>query len=128
MESHSLILNHEKYKLPLQIIELKNSFFVYIGNGSLKMENLILGFSCGGSSSNEPNSYKDCSYSTSILNEVDSTIGRDISERLSFEFKMPFYVSMNIEDGFLNFELRILLENSIKKFIHGIISKRENSK
>jgi hypothetical protein len=47
MKSHTIISQYENFKIPIQVITLKDSFFVYIGTSELNFENLIVSLSCG---------------------------------------------------------------------------------
>jgi hypothetical protein len=42
MKSHSITSKFENYQIPIQIIAMKDSFFVYIGTAELNFENLIV--------------------------------------------------------------------------------------
>jgi hypothetical protein len=42
MKSETIISQFECFKMPIQILTLKDSFFIYIGTADLRFENLIV--------------------------------------------------------------------------------------
>jgi hypothetical protein len=75
MENYAFVCKFETYQIPVQILKLKDSFFVYVGTPNMKFENLII------STFNNQDPVK--SNSCTILDDEYSEIGKGLAEKLS---------------------------------------------
>jgi hypothetical protein len=77
MESYSIISKYESYSIPIQIIKLKDSFFIYVGTSGFNFDNLII----SSFSSNEiPSKSANC---YTVFEDEYSEIGKSLSNKLS---------------------------------------------
>lgn len=145
MKSNNLELKYKNTNLPIQIISLSNSYFVYVGTNKLNFDNLTIGMYVRESSnsklefnsstlendkivnsddvlkSNEKEvNLKGFSCSSVILDDINSFYGKQISERLSYKLGCPIYLSFNIPDDYIDLELKIKLETGIYNFIKSL--------
>lgn len=73
MECYNFLYLWEDFKFPIQIFELQESFFIYIGKENLSFENLsVCNFITGESSSN----------SHTLIDEHYSDIGKSLASKL----------------------------------------------
>jgi len=85
METFNFVSKFEDYQIPIQIIKLKDSFFVYVGNSQFNFNNLIIS-SCFTGSNNNEHSVSSCT----ILDDEYSEIGKSLSEKLSMGRNLNF--------------------------------------
>lgn len=76
MESHSLEFEFHGTSLPVQVIKMSGSYFVYLGKSNFSFENLIVGFQ-----------HKDIHGGmnpciSTIFDDLTSEIGKNIVDRL----------------------------------------------
>mmetsp|Transcript_26416 Transcript_26416/g.27458 ORF Transcript_26416/g.27458 Transcript_26416/m.27458 type:complete len:138 (-) Transcript_26416:16-429(-) len=136
MKAYSLDLKYRESLLPVQVIQLKDSFFIYIGTQQLKLDNLTFGLYVNRNKSNAKentdkkqveetsklNSQDEgLSCSTLLLDNIYSENAKFISERLSKKFQSPIFLSLNIPDNYINLEFKVILESSLSNFLTSII-------
>lgn len=107
MKSHSLDLNYKNGVLPIQILELNKSFFVYVGTPDYRFDNLVMSIPFS----------KEESFSTVLFDDLDSENAKKISNRLSIKTALPVFVSLNIPDNFFTLEFGLVLETSLTKYL-----------
>ena len=72
MESYSFVSIYENYEIPVQLLKLKDSLFIYVGTKSMNFDNLSV------STYNNENS--SC---YTILDEEYSEVGKGLANKLS---------------------------------------------
>jgi hypothetical protein len=75
MENYAFVSRFETYQIPIQILKLKDSFFVYVGTPDMNFENLII------STFDKEDQLK--SNSCTVLDDEYSEIGKSFAEKLS---------------------------------------------
>jgi hypothetical protein len=146
MKSVSLELKYKNTELPIQIITLSNSYYVYVGTNKLNFDNLTIGMyvcesnenkldfnkvNTNKSEMNKDNNKNDektlndtsnagFSCSSSILDDINSFYAKQICERLSYKLGCPIYLSFNIPDEFVDLEMKIKLETGIYNYIKSL--------
>lgn len=72
MESYSFVSIYENYEILIQLLKLKDSLFIYVGQKSMSFENLSVSYS---------DKENTCCYT--ILDEEYSEIGKGLADKLS---------------------------------------------
>jgi hypothetical protein len=75
MKNYAFVSIFETFQIPIQIIKLKDSFFVYVGTPDMKFENLII------TSFSKEDQMNSNSYT--VLDDEYSEIGKSFAEKLS---------------------------------------------
>jgi hypothetical protein len=74
MESHNFFSQFDTVDIPIQIIKLKNSFFIYVGTPQLQFENLNVSI---------PSDEMSLANTISILDDEFSEVGKSLAYKLS---------------------------------------------
>ena len=77
METYNFISKYESYQIPIQIIKLKDSFFIYIGSPSMSFQNLSV------STFNKDAPVHESSNCYTIYDDEYSEVGKSLAKKLS---------------------------------------------
>ena len=109
MKSHSLDFKIKESLIPIQILEMNNSYYIYVGDNGLNFNNLVLSYRL-----------ENQSFSSNLYQEIYSETAKIIGERLSSKFSKPIFMSVNISDSLFDLELRVGLEQGLKNYISSL--------
>lgn len=98
MNSINFYSNIENINIPIQIITLNESFFIYIGSSEFLFDNLTVGIF---------DKTFNNAHVSSIYDEEYSEISKNLAHKLSTKFNCPIYLSFNIQDDLINFNNEI---------------------
>lgn len=128
MDSYSLELKFKETIVPIQIVVLNQSYFIYVGTTHLNFENLTIGMFSNSNKEQKPDFDNQTSdsfcCSSVILDDIYSNHGKELAERLSYKFNCPIYLSFNIPDEYITLELKIKIEASITNYLRDLNDKK----
>lgn len=95
MNSINFYSNFENITIPIQIITLNESYFIYIGTSEFLFDNLTVGVF---------NKNANQVHVSEIYDEEYSEISKNLAQKLSTRFKCPIYLSFNVSDDLISFK------------------------
>ena len=87
MKNQNYILSFSNYDIPLQVLTMKDSYYIYIGNSNMSFDNLVMSIPTLGYVA-----------SSDLIDDIPNSYSKIISQSLTQKLNKPIFLSMNIND------------------------------
>ena len=87
MKNQNYILNFSHNDIPLQVLSMKDSYYIYIGNSNMTFDNLVMSIPT-----------LDTIATSDLIDDIPNSYSKLLSQNLSQKLKKPIILSMNIVD------------------------------
>ena len=87
MKNQNYILNFSNNDIPLQVLSMKDSYYIYIGNSNMTFDNLLMYIPT-----------LDTIATSDLIDDIPNSYSKLFSQNLSQKLKKPIFLSMNIVD------------------------------
>ena len=87
MKNKNYILSFSNHDIPLQVLTMKDSYYMYIGNSNMSFDNLVMSIPTLGYVA-----------SSDLIDDIPNSYSKIISQSLTQKLNKPIFLSMNIND------------------------------
>jgi hypothetical protein len=87
MKNKNYILSFSNHDIPLQVLTMKDSYYIYIGNSNMSFDNLVMSIPTLGYVA-----------SSDLIDDIPNSYSKIISQSLTQKLNKPIFLSMNIND------------------------------
>ncbi len=87
MKNQNYILSFSNHDIPLQVLTMKDSYYIYIGNSNMSFDNLDMSIPTLGYVA-----------SSDLIDDIPNSYSKIISQSLTQKLNKPIFLSMNIND------------------------------
>ena len=87
MKNKNYILSFSNHDIPLQVLTMKDSYYIYIGNSNMSFDNLVMSIPTLGDVA-----------SSDLIDDIPNSYSKIISQSLTQKLNKPIFLSMNIND------------------------------
>ena len=87
MKNQNYILNFSNHDIPLQVLSMKDSYYIYIGNSTMTFDNLVMSIPT-----------LDTIATSDLIDDIPNSYSKFLSQNISQKLNKPIFLSMNIVD------------------------------